>query len=138
MATNMYCEHCGNKLEQGHKFCTKCGHSSVPAQTQTAAAQQPGLSLGDKWWHRLLKVLYVIAYLPLLGIVPAVWMSNAESCYNSSYSGYTCYGSDGEAFWYSLLTLVIYMVVLRLIKVSVLYIAFGQRPQWKREFKKLF
>lgn len=132
----MYCEHCGNKLDPAYKFCNKCGHRNVvAAHNESLVEQSP---LGDKWWHRLLKVLYVIAYLPLLGVVPAVWMSNAESCYTSTYSGTSCYGSDGEAFWYSLLAFVIYMVVLRLIKISVLYIALGQRPRWKREFKKLF
>jgi hypothetical protein len=129
----MYCEHCGTKLEQGHKFCTKCGHSTIPVQTRTAAAQQP--ALGDKWWHRLLKVLYVVAYLPLLGIIPLVWSENTPYC--STYSSY-CSGSYGEAFWYSLLTLVIYMAVLRLIKIAVLYVALGRKPEWKKEFKKLF
>ncbi|MFZ2038622.1 MAG: zinc ribbon domain-containing protein [Minisyncoccia bacterium] len=134
----MYCEHCGTKLEQGHKFCTKCGHSTASIQTSTATVQRSVLLLGDKWWHRLLKVLYVVAYLPLLGIVPAVWMTNAESCYTSTYYGTSCYGSDGEAFWYSLLTLVTYVVVLRLIKIAILYIVLGQCPRWKKEFKTLF
>jgi len=133
----MYCEHCGNKLDSAYKFCNKCGHRTViTTRNENLADQSP---LGDKWWHRLFKVLYVVAYFPLFGIVPAVWMSNDESCYTSMYSGYTsCYGSDGEAFWYSLLMLVIFMVVLRLVKIAVLYIALGQRPRWKRELKKLF
>lgn len=130
MATNMYCEHCGTKLEQGHKFCTKCGHSTVPVQTKSAAAHQPALSLNDKWWHRLLKVLYVVSYLPLLIIIPVVWSENSYSYYGG--------GSEGEAFWYSLLTLVIYMAVARLIKIAVLYVALGRKPEWKKEFKKLF
>ncbi len=126
----MYCEHCGTKLEQGHKFCTKCGHSTVPVQTKTATAHQPALSLNDKWWHRLLKVLYVVSYLPLLVIIPVVWSENSYSYYGG--------GSEGEAFWYSLLTLVIYMVIARLIKIAVLYVALGRKPEWKKEFKKLF
>ncbi len=130
MKTNMYCEHCGTKLEQGHKFCTKCGHSTVPVQTKTATAHQPALSLNDKWWHRLLKVLYVVSYLPLLVIIPVVWSENSYSYYGG--------GSEGEAFWYSLLTLVIYMVIARLIKIAVLYVALGRKPEWKKEFKKLF
>lgn len=126
----MYCEHCGTKLEQGHKFCTKCGHSTVPVQTKTASAHQPALSLNDKWWHRLLKVLYVVTYLPLLVIIPVVWSENSYSYYGG--------GSSGEAFWYSLLTLVIYMAIARLIKIAVLYVALGRKPEWKKEFKKLF
>ncbi len=134
----MYCEHCGNKIDTSHKFCIKCGHAVSPSQARVTPYYQSAQGLNDKWWQRLLKVLYVIAYLPLLGIVPAVWMSNDESCYTSIYSDPVCYGSDGEAFWYSLLTFVIYIVALRLIKISVLYIAFGQRPRWGREFKRLF
>jgi uncharacterized membrane protein len=126
----MYCEHCGKKIEQGHKFCTKCGHSTVPAQVKNNTTQQPVFSLNDKWWHRLLKVLYVVAYLPLLIIIPIVWNENS----------YSYYGGDtlGGAFWYSLLTLAIYMVIVRLIKIAVLYVVLGRKPEWKKEFKKLF
>ncbi len=131
----MYCEHCGTKLEQGHKFCTKCGHSTVPTQPSAKTIVQQTSTLNEKWWHRLLKVLYVLAWLPLFGIIPAVWSANAPYC--STYSNY-CSGSNGESFWYSLLTLVIYVVVLRLIKIAILYVAVGLRPEWKSEFKKLF
>ena len=126
----MYCEHCGNKIEQGYKFCTKCGHSTIPVQTRTPSTSQPELSLNDKWWHRLLKVLYVVFYLPLLVIIPLVWSENS----------YSYYGNDntGEAFGYSLITLLIYMVIVRLIKIAVLYVALGRKSEWKKEFKKLF
>ena len=126
----MYCEHCGNKLDQKHKFCTKCGHSVFTLQTKTDITSQSALSLNDKWWHRLLEVLYVVSYLPLLIIIPVVWSENRYS----HYSGETI----GEALWYSLLTLVIYMVIVRLIKIAVLYVALGRKPEWKKEFKKLF
>ncbi len=126
----MYCEHCGNKLQEGYKFCTKCGHSTVPMQTKTAVVQQSTFSLNDKWWHRLLKVLYVVSYLPLLIIIPVVWSENSYSYYSGN--------TTGEAFWYSLLTLVIYMAIVRLVKIAVLYVAFGRKPEWKREFKRLF
>jgi len=126
----MYCEHCGHKLEQGHKFCTKCGLSTVPGQPKTTSAQQPALPLNDKWWHRLLKVLYVVSYLPLLIIIPLVWSENSYSYYDGD--------TTGDAFWYSLLTLVIYMAIARLIKIAVLYVALGRKPEWKKEFKRLF
>ncbi len=125
----MYCEHCGTKLEQGYKFCTKCGHSTVPTQPSAKTIMQQTSTLNQKWWYRFLKVLYVVAYLPLLIIIPLVWSENSYS-----YGG----GSSGETFWYSLLTLVIYMAVVRLIKLAVLYVAIGRRPEWKKEFKKLF
>jgi len=134
----MYCENCGNKLDLSHKYCTKCGHRNMPAaRTETVIHQYTPLST-DKWWHRLLRVIYVVAWLPLLGIIPMVWGSNTPSCYTYTYSGTSCYGSYGEAFWYSLLTLVIYIVVLRLIKIAVLYVAVGRKPEWGKQFKKLF
>lgn len=129
----MYCENCGNKLDTSHKFCTKCGHSA--ASTDSKITKQNHSTLDERWWHRLLKVLYIIAYLPLLLIIPLVWSENS-----SSYDYYSRTYTDtiGEAFWYSLLTLVIYMAVVRLIKIAVLYIAVGRKPEWKKEFKKLF
>ena len=130
----MYCEHCGTKIDKSHKFCTKCGNATDPAQVKATVTQHPVLALNDKWWHRLLKVLYIIVYFPLLGIVPMVWSSNVPYCYAS----YSCYGSYSEAFWYSVLTLVIYVVTIRLIKISVIYVAFGRKAEWKKEFKKPF
>lgn len=121
----MFCKKCGNEIKTDDKFCAKCG---TPAPT-----------LNDKWWHRLLKVFYIIAYLPLLVIIPTVWSSNKPYSYYSYYSNQTIsYGSYAEAFWYSLLTLAIYLIVLRLIKIVILYVAFGYKPEWKKQFKKLF
>lgn len=122
----MFCENCGNKNQEGHKFCTKCGHL-VDSKEKVSITKQAPLMLNENWWHRLLKVLYIVGYIPLLIIVPVVWSAN--SCYY-------CSGSD--SFWYSLLTLAIYVVVIRLIKIAVLYVAMGRRPEWKKEFKKLF
>jgi len=122
----MFCENCGSKIQEGHKFCTKCGHL-VDSTIKTSSTRQTLSTLNENWWHRLLKVLYIVGYIPLLIIIPIVWSEN--SCY---------YCSDGDSFWYSLLTLVIYVVVIRLIKIAVLYVAMGRRPEWKKEFKKLF
>lgn len=123
----MFCENCGHKLENPDKFCTKCG---TPVHTETKA-QAPIEKVSDeKWWNRLLKVLYIAAYLPLLFIIPIVWSVNSYSYYSGD--------TYGEAFWYSLVTLVIYLAVVRLIKIGVLYVALGIKPRWKREFKKLY
>ena len=85
------------------------------------------------------KVIYVISYVPLPVIIYAVWDSNAQYSYYSSYTKeWTTYGSDSEAFWYSLLTLVIYLIILRLIKIAVLYVVLGHKPAWRTEFKNLF
>ncbi len=131
----MFCEKCGSEIKKEDKFCVECGHPAI----SSIKNNQPPLTPNDKWWHRLLKVLYVIAYLPLLGIIPFVWSINKPYSYYSYYSKTTTsYGSYSDAFWYSLLTLAIYLVVLRLIKVAVLYVALGQSPDWKNQFKKFF
>lgn len=123
----MYCENCGNKIEENHKFCTKCGQSIDSVNVNGISSKQIHSTVDEKWWHRLLKVIYIIGYLPLLLIIPLVW--NENSC---------SYCSDGDSFWYSLLTLVIYITIIRLIKIAVLYASMGRRPVWKSEFKKLF
>ena len=131
----MFCKKCGNDIKTDGKFCIKCG---APLEKGNTEIQQPEPSHNEKWWHRLLKVLYIIVHLPLLVIIPLVWSANKPYSYTGYYSGTTTYGSYSDAFWYSLLTLVIYLVVLRLNKIAVLYVAFGQRPKWKKEFKKFF
>lgn len=130
MQTNMFCENCGNKTGLNYKFCDKCGHLNVHSEERKVSAEQSTVVINDKWWQRLLKVLYIISYLPLLILIPLVWSENSHSYY---------YGdTPGNAFWYSLLTLVIYVAIVRLLKVTVLYVAVGQAPKWKSEFKKLF
>ncbi len=131
----MFCENCGNKNDGSYKFCTKCGHPTVSSVASSDTKRNFTATLDDRWWHRLLKVAYIILYIPLLGIIPIVWSANS-----SSYNYYSSSSTDtsGTAFWYCLLTLVIYMVIARLIKIAVLYIAMGRKPEWKKEFKKLF
>ena len=130
----MFCENCGNKIQEGHKFCTKCGLSSAvdsfPVKSSRAAV------IADvKWWHRLLKVGYIISYIPLILIVIAVWSANSSD-YNYYTRTYT--DTSGAAFLWSCLAIAIYVVVIRLIKLAVLYVAFGQKPEWHKEFRKFF
>ena len=78
----------------------------------------------DKWWYRLAKVIYIGLYVILPFLLIIVWDEN-------SYY-------PEEAFLLALFTFVIYVASARLIKVIFLYIAFAQKPQWKKEFKKFF
>jgi len=130
----MYCENCGNKNDGSHKFCTKCGHPTVATSNATSIKREPAKRLDERWWHRLLKVVYIFFYLQILWIVPVVWSVNSTSW--SYYGGYE--DTTGAAFWYSILAIVIFVAVLRLIKLTVLYIALAQKPKWGEEFKKLF
>lgn len=134
----MFCENCGNKMQEGHKFCTKCGHSNMTSSTAPIIKQTIPLATNEKWWHRLLRVVYIFLYLQILWIVPVVWSSNSSS-YSGYYGGtYHYEDTPGAAFWYSVLAIVIFVVVLRLIKLTVLYVAKGQKPEWHKEFRKLF
>lgn len=132
----MFCEKCGSKLKENHKFCTGCGHSNLDRQESKPIIANV---LDQKWWFRLAKVLYIFLYIPLPFVIIGVWAENDPYSYYSSYSNqYYSHGSYSEAFWYSLLILVVWVVILRLIKITFLYIAFGKKPQWKKEFKKIF
>jgi hypothetical protein len=131
----MYCENCGHKNDESHKYCTKCGYSISFTSGRPEAKPTPPLSFDERWWHRLLKVVYIFLYLQILWIVPVVW-SEDSTYYNSYYSRYE--DTPGEAFWYSVLAIVIFVVVLRLIKLTTLYIFLAQKPEWNKEFWKLF
>lgn len=132
----MFCEKCGNKLKENYKFCTECGYSNMDKRESRQATSN---ILEQKWWFRLSKVLYIFFYIPLPFVVIGVWLENYPYSYYNSYSNkYYSSGSYDEAFWYSLLALVVWVVVLRLIKITFLYIVFGKNPQWKKEFKKIF
>lgn len=130
----MFCEKCGHQLNN-ERFCPNCGkeiyHNKIDHD-------HPHFSQ-DKWYLRLAKVIYIILYIPLPFVLWGVWASNDPYSYYNSYSReWISYGSYGEAFWYSLLTLVIWVVILRLIKIAVLYITSGRKPLWKKEFKKFY
>jgi len=132
----MFCKNCGNKLEKGHQFCTECGHPSVFDMSKNEVITHTAIN-NDRWWHRLLKVAYIFLYIQIIWIVPVVWNLNSSS---SSYvlGKYHYEDTYGEAFWYSLLTIIIFITIVRLIKLAVLYVALAQKPQWKKEFKKFF
>lgn len=125
----MFCENCGKELEVGAKFCMKCG-AKIPSHEMSTLHK-----VEEKWWDRLFKVAYIIAYLPLILILILVWSSSV-----SSYDYYTRTYTDtpGIAVWYCFLTILIYFGIMRLIKISYLYIAKGIKPDWKEEFKRLF
>jgi|SRR3990167_3616282 len=121
----MFCTNCGKQVSENATFCTECGKSTLP-ETETKTSQN--LNLEQKWWLRLAKVIYIGLYIILPFILIAVWDENS--------GGY--YGSTGDAFWLTLITFVVYVVSARLIKITFLYIAFAQKPRWKKEFKKFF
>ena len=134
----MFCEKCGNKIDESSKFCEKCGNRFI--QEESRFETHPDKSeLENKWWLRLMKVAYIILYIILIPILLVVWSENATNYSYNSYTRSSTYTSTiGDAFWYSLLTLVIYLSIIRLIKISILYIFLGLKPSWKSEFKKLW
>jgi len=128
----MFCTNCGNKIDLNEKFCTNCGFQVMSANNISIAPEvkdTPTLNKkNERWYHRLGVVIYFVAHLPLLFIVPVVWSENAS--YYSTYSK-KFYGSDAEAFGYSLLTIIIWLIVLRLLKMATKYIVIGKKPKMK-------
>jgi hypothetical protein len=120
----MFCTNCGKKISESATFCTECGKSTAP-ETEVKTHNS---NLDHRWWLRLAKVIYIGLYILLPFLLLIVWDENS--------SGY--YGSTEDAFWATLFTLIIYIVSVRLIKITFLYIAFAQKPRWKKEFKKFF
>lgn len=133
----MFCHKCGNEIKGNDRFCTKCGASVFEAEKAAKHAQHSTPITPDKWWQRLLKVVYIIIWLQILWIVPAVWSLNSTD-YTYVGGQYQTIDTTGSAFWYSILAIIIFVVVVRLIKITVLYIALGQKPDWQKQFKKLF
>lgn len=131
----MFCTNCGKKISANSSFCVECGESTI----KNEGKHLPVSADDNKWWIRLAKVTYIGLYVPLPFVLVGVWTVNDPYSYYDSYSKtFHQYGSYGEAFWYSLLTLVIWVVVLRLMKVAFLYVFLAQNPQWKKEFKRWF
>lgn len=133
----MFCENCGNEIKNGYKFCNKCG---VPSTQKEELETRDRTSVREEnWWHRLAKVVYILMYTPLLLLIPVVWDESSSTCSGSYYyNSYSCRDTYGEAIWYSFLTLLVYLVIVRLMKLTYLYVVSGEKPAWKKEFKKLF
>ncbi len=143
----MFCTDCGNKLKEGEKFCTNCGKSQ-DGESERKTAKKVASNVGEhtpvaistpaftavkqeRWWDRLFKVVYILSYVILPLILIAVWEENSCSYYRS-------YCSGDEAFWATLFTFIGYVVFVRLVKITFLYIAKGQTVSWRKEFKNFF
>jgi len=129
----MFCTNCGNSISESEHFCTQCGSKHNTHQTKQTAQQKVRATeeSGERWWHRLAKVFYIVIHLPLLLIVPLVWIENS-----SSYVARGIYeDTPALATWYAFLTLVIYLIVVRLIRMTFLYIARAEKPSWKKFFR---
>jgi|GEM_PF-1613913 hypothetical protein len=129
----MYCENCGNEYSPEENFCIKCGNALEEAGSNNApvsVSEMPDFNKkqDERWYHRFGIVVYVLAHLPLLIVVPIVWSENARE-YSTYYKSYR--GSDSEAFWYCFLTIIIWIGVLRLIKIATRYIIGGTKPKFK-------
>ena len=131
----MFCENCGKELGNKFSFCTECGNSVKPIpSTATSTDDQAVALMNEKWWFRLLKVIYGVFHLPLLLVSFVILETNSHY----DYTLQTRVEDSGAVFWYCILSFIIYLAVMRLIKVAVLYVVFGQKPEWRREIRSLF
>lgn len=143
----IFCNQCGSENIIEDNFCVQCGSGldkEIFTHNQVSNIQKeerikninPSI-IKEEWWYRLLRVLYFVLYLPIFIIVPLVWMDNEPYCYNSYYYD-NCVNQNGESFWYSLLTLIIYIFIIRLIKLSIKYIISGKEIKWREEFRRFY
>ncbi len=130
----MFCSNCGTQHQENDRFCLNCGRSLVHTIERPISATPVEHAL-DSWWFRLSKVFYILLYFPLIAILAIVW----EEC-RTTYNVTTNSVDDtlGAALFYSLITVFIYLTVMKLLKVAFIYIAFGKRPNWRKELKKFF
>ena len=130
----MYCTNCGNKILDGYKFCSKCG-IDADSSYQKNKSESLITKYHNTWIYRFLKVIYIALYIPLPFILIGVWSINS-STYDYYY--HTRIDTTSEALWYTVLTLIIYVVIIRLVKIAVKYVAVGQKPNWYKELRKFF
>ena len=132
----MYCHKCGNNMKMHDQFCDRCGQPAVTSSEERSETDTSTSS--DKWWQRLAKVVYIFLWLQILWIVPTVWMANNDK-YEGYYGGQFHYtNTDGKAFWYSVLSVVLFLISIRLLKITLQYIFLGKKPLWRKQFKQLF
>ena len=125
---NNYCENCNKFGGEDDLFCDNCGSSLESKKNK------PLTNFNDTTNTRMVKVFYILLHLPMLIIVPAAWITNEPYCYYD----YACNKDYSESFWYSLLTLLFYVIFIRLIKITYLYIVYGYYPRWEKELRKIY
>jgi hypothetical protein len=128
---DMFCERCGNKLNKGDLFCIECGQRRTVDETRIPTTNK----LEGKWWFRLLKVAYIGAYLLL---VPALLFTWTENSTRYDYALREYVSTPGAAFWASFTILLIYIAIMKTLRISFFYVALGDRAKWKREIIKFY
>ena len=129
----MTCPKCKVESTGQNNFCTKCG-TALHKKDKTKEKQKKN-KLEEKILFRIGKVAYILYYIFLVLVAIGVWLESQP--YYSSYYEKTM-GSVDEAFGYTLLTLLIGIVFIRLMKVAFIYICFAQKADWSSEIKKWF
>ena len=127
----MFCTNCGNKMDSDSNHCTNCGVSVVRTETVVSNYSEQKVVTNGKWWHRLGVVIYIFFNLLLIPVVFTVWDESSTTYVSNGTYGYHYEDSYGLAFWYSLLTIVVWLLVLRLIKSALQYIVLGKKFQFK-------
>ena len=116
----MFCENCGNNIKSPDKFCENCGNPKVAMSLDETLAKAQNLD--QKWWYRFAKVFYIALYILLPIYLLFLWDDVR----------------DDERLTVMLVMFIVYIALARLIKIVFLYITLGRKPQWAREFRRLF
>jgi hypothetical protein len=104
-----------------------------------------------KWWHRLAKIIYAFCYITIPFLLMSAWNSDAlKGCDDgNNYYFYTNYFYETahcsifkktltESVLTTLIVLTLTIIFIRLVKIGFIYVAFGEKPQWRKEFKQWF
>jgi len=112
----MHCENCGNKIIESHSYCANCGKqvgADINSQVSPNINTKSLSHLKTKWWYRLIKVIYLICLaISLLFVVLVSYSINSTS--------------DGSAFGYSFLSIIITLAIYEVIRRGFYYIALGK------------
>lgn len=128
----MFCRNCGHKIGNEKKFCTQCGTEIL---SNNAVVNTLPMRNKELWWHRLVKVVYIVLHVPLPFLLIGVW---TESSSSFDYISKTYGNTYGEAFFNTLVALIIYAVILRAFKIAYQYIVLGKVPVFKEEIKRFY
>lgn len=127
----MFCRNCGHKIGIDKKFCSECG-TELTMRTQESFTINKDT---ETWWKRFIKVIYIVLHIPLPLIMIGVWIGTSSSY---DYFSNTTRDSYGKASFYVVLSLIVYVVFTRLIKLAYQYVVLGNRPDFKKEFKRFY